>query len=80
MSDFFHYTLSKAFSKYIQIYKVRIGECPSIAPFLENNGATYSAHILFKKVTQIILVYGQVQIIVAVTCLLYISYFIVYKE
>ena len=33
-----------------------------------------------KKVTHNILVYGQVQIIVAVTCVLYISYVIEYKE
>ena len=33
-----------------------------------------------KKVTHNILVYMQVQIIVAVTCVLYISYVIEYKE
>ena len=33
-----------------------------------------------KKVTHNILVYRQVQIIVAVTCVLYISYVIEYKE
>ena len=33
-----------------------------------------------KKVTHNILVYKQVQIIVAVTCVLYISYVIEYKE
>ena len=33
-----------------------------------------------KKVTHNILVYGQVQIIVAVTSVLYISYAIEYKE
>ena len=37
-------------------------------------------YILFKKVTHNILVYRQVQIIVAVTCVLYISYVIEYKE
>ena len=33
-----------------------------------------------KKVTHNILVYRQVQIIVAVTCVLYINYVIEYKE
>ena len=33
-----------------------------------------------KKVTHNILVYRQIQIIVAVTCVLYISYVIEYKE
>ena len=37
-------------------------------------------YILSKKVTHNILVYRQVQIIVAVTCVLYISYVIEYKE
>ena len=37
-------------------------------------------YTLQKKVTHNILVYRQVQIIVAVTCILYISYVIEYKE
>ena len=61
---------------YLRSSKVAVGQYRMICLVL----LKFKHNILFKKVTHNILVYRQVQIIVAVTCVLYISYIIEYKE
>ena len=59
------------------------GRKSGVIAFVVNNDMKIIAnnfYILSKKVTHNILVYRQVQIIVAVTCVLYLIYVIEYKE